>query len=98
MKVISAREIDECLDFPQLISSLRATFQGGITTPQRHHHSLAHEGTLLLMPAFNKQYLGTKIVTVFPNNGLKNIPAVQGQYFLQNGETGEAIALLEGKT
>lgn len=98
MRIISAQEINETLDFAGIIEALRQAFQGGVTTPPRHHHNVEHNGTLLLMPAFNEKYLGTKIVSVFPQNSAKHLPAVQGQYFLQNGETGEAIALLEGKT
>ena len=41
--------------------------------------------------------VGTKLVTVFPNNSRLNIPTVQSAYFLLDGETGVPLALMEGR-
>jgi len=52
---------------------------------------------LLLMPAWRKgAHLGIKIVTVFPDNGARHLPAVIGQYILLSAETGQPVALLDG--
>jgi len=106
MRLVSAAEIDETLDFPGLIDALARAFAGGILTPTRHHHAIAREGgataTHLLMPAWtagNAQdggYLGTKIVNVFPDNGRLGLPAVLGVYILQSGATGAPLAVLDG--
>jgi alanine dehydrogenase len=98
MRFLSADDILKSLSFKQLIPALKSGFRSEITIPARHHHSVKNDGTLLLMPAFNDDYIGTKIVSVFPHNASLNIPAVQGSYFLQNGKTGEALAVIEGKT
>ncbi len=37
-----------------------------------------------------------KIVTVFPDNGAQDLPAVQGVYLLMDGKTGVPQALLDG--
>src|SRR5262249_19873783 len=37
-----------------------------------------------------------KVVTVFPDNGARDLPAVQGVYLLLDGETGIPRALLDG--
>jgi alanine dehydrogenase len=68
--------------------------------PLRHHHTIETGGapaTLLLMPAWrNARHLGIKIVTVFPDNGAQNLPAVIGQYLLLSAQTGQPLALMDG--
>lgn len=61
--------------------------------PTRMHIS-EKENTLLLMPCFTSDSLGTKLVTVFPNN--KTVPIINGLVILNNNETGEIKALLDG--
>jgi ornithine cyclodeaminase/alanine dehydrogenase-like protein (mu-crystallin family) len=41
--------------------------------------------------------LGTKLVTVFPNNSRLGLATVQAFYILLSGETGAPIALMEGR-
>ncbi len=41
-------------------------------------------------------HVGVKIVSVFPDNGRKNLPSVLGTYLLMKGETGEPVAALDG--
>ncbi len=48
------------------------------------------------MPAWGAEFLGVKIVNVFPGNGARGLSAVQGTYVLQNGATGETVAVLDG--
>ena len=45
-----------------------------------------------------ERYLGCKIVTVFPDNAKIGRPSVYGQYLLLSGESGEPLALMEGRT
>ena len=73
-----------------------------ITVPIRHHHPIEQPGAeamLLLMPAWSSgkgSFLGTKIVTVFPDNGKLSKAAVLGSYILMSGETGEPLAVIDG--
>src|SRR5437763_8838326 len=103
MRVITADDIHRLLDFPSLIDALRAMFRDGCEAPARHHHSVAAAteggtpGTLLLMPAWQAgRALGIKIVTVFPDNALRSLPAVLGTYLLLDAATGVPSALLDG--
>src|SRR3712207_2137483 len=104
MRVVPAAEIDRVLAFPALIEALAEAFRGDVVTPIRHHHEIeragAH-GTLLLMPAWTGPaapdgYVGVKVVSVFPDNGARNLPSVLGTYLLMRGETGEPAAALDG--
>lgn len=103
MRVFTASDVDSALDFPSLVDVLADAFRGGLTAPERHHHPIARKGapsgTHLLMPAWSEApggFLGVKIVNVFPANGERGLPAVQGTYVLQSGDTGETIAVLDG--
>jgi ornithine cyclodeaminase len=104
MHVITSAEIDRVLTFPALIDALADAFRSDIAAPVRHHHEVerpgAH-GTLLLMPAWTGSatkdgFMGVKIVSVFPENGAKNLPSVLGTYLLMDGTTGAPLAALDG--
>jgi ornithine cyclodeaminase/alanine dehydrogenase-like protein (mu-crystallin family) len=104
MRVVSAAEIDAALAFPSLINALRDAFASEMVVPVRHHHAIEREGhataTHLLMPAWTKlaesNFLGVKIVNVFPDNGRKGMPSIHGTYLLMSGETGETLAAMDG--
>ena len=102
---MSADEIDGLLTFPHLIEALAEAFAGHGRSPVRHHHEIERDGrhaTHLVMPAWTEaapgagQFLGTKLVNVFPDNGPRGLPAVLGLYVLQSGETGAPLAVLDG--
>jgi len=106
MRHFTAAEVDAALDFPSLIDALSESFRGGFHAPQRHHHEIERAGepaaTALLMPAWTApgagagEYLGVKIVNVFPGNSARGLPAVHGVYVLQSGATGQALATMDG--
>ncbi|MGL5138103.1 MAG: ornithine cyclodeaminase family protein [Beijerinckiaceae bacterium] len=104
MRVVSAAEIDRVLTFPALIEALSEAFRGDITAPVRHHHAIDRApgatATHLIMPAWTNgrapNFLGTKIVNVFPDNGNLGQPSIAGVYVLMSGDTGEPLAVMDG--
>ena len=103
MRIIDADSAVRALPYDALIEALRTMFREGCTVPLRHHHGVEvpgkAEATLLLMPAWTPGgYIGIKMVTVFPSNGEKGLPAIMGQYLLLSGETGEVLAMIDGQT
>jgi len=101
MRQFSARDLSRTLDYPSLIDAIDDMFRDGCTVPVRHHHTIeTPDGlspTLLLMPAWRQgDIIGVKIVTVFPENGAKNLPAVMGSYMLIDGTNGTPLAILDG--
>lgn len=52
--------------------------------------------TLLLMPCFGEKYFSTKLVSVFPGNLKKQKPMIYGSVVLNDGKTGEPLAVLDG--
>jgi ornithine cyclodeaminase/alanine dehydrogenase-like protein (mu-crystallin family) len=89
------------LDWDPLIAALGAMFRNGCVMPVRHHHTISVPGeadaTLLLMPAWQPgQYVGVKLVSVFPDNHLRSLPAIHGSYLLSSGRSGELLAVIDG--
>jgi ornithine cyclodeaminase len=101
MLTLDAQEVERRLDFPSLIDRLRDLFKVGCELPTRHHHPVEVPNQpgaiLLLMPAWQVgKHIGVKMVTVFPGNGAKSLPAVMGIYTLLDGTTGQPLALIDG--
>jgi ornithine cyclodeaminase/alanine dehydrogenase-like protein (mu-crystallin family) len=110
MKIISPAEVDQLLTWPDMVDAIGDAFRRGMIQPVRHHHTVDRPdgaaSTLLLMPAWSdfdalgdsaKGYMGVKIVTVSPDNGLVSKPAVMGVYLLLDGKTGEPKAIVDGQ-
>ena len=98
MRVLDAAQTSAALPFEALIAALRAAFAEGVASPMRHHHALPDGATLLLMPAWQSEHIGVKIVTVHPANSRRDLPAVHATYLLSDVQTGVTLALLDGGT
>jgi ornithine cyclodeaminase len=55
-------------------------------------------GTLLVMPARNRDLVMTKNITVHPDNPRRGLPTILGEVLVANAHTGERIAMLDGPT
>lgn len=103
MRIVTAEDIASVLSYDALVDALADAFRSDIAVPVRHHHTIPQPGTaatLLLMPAWTEsgqRFVGCKIVTVYPDNAKQNRPPLYGQYLLMSGETGEPLALIEGR-
>jgi len=107
LRSISADDIDRALDYPALIDALDEAFRADIVVPPRHHHTIARGGktadaTLLIMPAWHGAaagdgFIGCKLATIFPDNARVGKPSLYGQYLLLSGDTGEPLAVLDGR-
>ena len=101
MLILNAEQTTAALPFDRLIPALRDAFVSGATVPLRHRHDMPQpDGTtasLLAMPAWRAHGLfGVKVVSVFPGNGARGLPAVSASYLLCDGNTGEHLALIDG--
>jgi ornithine cyclodeaminase/alanine dehydrogenase-like protein (mu-crystallin family) len=63
--------------------------------PDRPH--LDYNGnTLLLMPGFIKEVFGTKLISIFPENSRLNKPFIHGLMVINDADSGEPKAILNG--
>jgi alanine dehydrogenase len=88
-------------DYPGLIAALKAMNRGGVDAIDRmllsQHRVDRSQNDWLLLPAWRfDSYFGIKLVSVFPDNPTRSLPAVQGLYALFEGKTGTPIATLDG--
>jgi ornithine cyclodeaminase/alanine dehydrogenase-like protein (mu-crystallin family) len=99
--VLDAARTRASLSFERLIPALHEAFVAGAAVPLRHRHDLPQsDGTmaaLLLMPAWQPGgFMGVKLVSVFPGNGARGLPAVASSYLLCDGASGRHLALIDG--
>jgi ornithine cyclodeaminase len=98
--VIDAARTRASLPFDRLIPALREAFTTGADVPLRHHHFMPQPdgstATILIMPAWQRAFIGIKIVTIFPENGKRVLPGLFSSYLLCDGDTGQHIALIDG--
>jgi ornithine cyclodeaminase len=98
--ITDAAQTRASLPFDRLIAALREAFTVGADVPLRHHHFMPQPdgstATILIMPAWQRAFIGIKIVTIFPENGKKALPGLFSSYLLCDGDTGQHIALIDG--
>jgi len=107
LPIFNAEATAARLPFDALVTALEKGFAAGCQLPERHHHKVERPGepdaTLLLMPAWScvedpEQYLGVKIVTVYPGNVARGLPGLVSTYILYDAATGQQLAIMDGNT
>ena len=96
MKFLGHADVARLAPYKDLVEALREGFRSSITTPVRHHHESGPATTLLLMPAWSKDWTGLKCVTVKTDNAAQNLPTVQGSYLLIDNATGAPVCMMDG--
>lgn len=95
MIVLSAADVARYAPYRDIVEALREGFRAEIETPVRHHHE-THTSTLLLMPAWSKEWTGLKTVVFKPDNPAKGLPTIQASYLLIDNATGATVAMMDG--
>ncbi len=96
MKILSAEQVAAASPYRDIVEALRQGFRNPAETPVRHHHDPAGNITLLLMPAWTKQWTGIKTVVFKPDNPALGLPTIQATYQLIDNATGTTVAMLDG--
>jgi ornithine cyclodeaminase len=101
VQTIDAATVAKRLQPATLVAALERMFRQGCTAPVREHHTIpvpgSQDGSLLLMPAWQAGgYLGIKLVSVFPGNSRRHLPAVSAAYVLADAGTGAIHAMIDG--
>lgn len=102
MKIISAEQVHQHLNFDELIPLLKHSFSRPFSMPQRQVHSLAPEQSdnhdaFALLPSWNEDVIGNKAFTYFPDNAAKHdLPGLFSKIMLFKRQTGEPLALVDG--
>ncbi|GAB4244614.1 MAG: ornithine cyclodeaminase family protein [Saprospiraceae bacterium] len=96
MEFLSAKELDELFDREAFHRHLAEFLCGDADMPQRTHHDFSGN-TLLMMPAWNEQFLGVKTASVAPGNSVLGKPVVHAVYTLFDASTGEPLIQMDGQ-
>lgn len=99
MLIISEQDIEKCIEPTELVSAIEKAYiiqnKASTKIPDRMHID-SDENTLLVMPGFIESVFGTKLVSVFPKNALENKPVLNGIMILNDTQTGEPLAMING--
>ncbi len=100
MLIINSNDLKNSISVLDALKSVEDAFilqeSDNYLMPDRMH--IGYKGnTLLLMPAFAEDYFSTKLVSVFPGNPKKNHSVIYGAVILNNADTGEPLALIDGR-
>lgn len=94
---LAAEQVHAALPWDALASALADAFVAPPSAPVRTAHALSPADTLLLMPAWNAQAIGIKLVTVIPSAGDHGGHTVDASYLVLDRLTGAPRALLDGE-
>ncbi len=102
MHFVDESMVASVLCMQDLIPVMRQTMidfsQGRIAQPPRQMSAVQlHDGFFGSMPAASAHALGAKLVTFYPDNAEKNLPAVMAMIVLFRPETGEPLVMLDGR-
>lgn len=96
MKILTQADVARLGAYKDIVEALRQGFRAEIATPVRHHHDITDVSTLLLMPAWSKDWAGLKTVVFKSDNAAKGLPTIQASYLLIEQKTGETVAMMDG--
>jgi ornithine cyclodeaminase/alanine dehydrogenase-like protein (mu-crystallin family) len=98
--VIGEQDILQGVSFEEVMKTIEEAMllyeKKDFLMPARSHINY-YDNTLLLMPCFTREAFGTKLVTVFPGNSGNNAPVTNGVMILNDGATGNPVALINGR-
>lgn len=99
MLVLDQQSIKDLLDYHPMVDAVEHAYRlfasGKVFTPDRP--SIEYNGdTLLYMPCFTDSLLGTKMLTLFPDNPSRNHPYIYGLMVLNDRTTGKPLAIMDG--
>lgn len=97
MKIISADQVNQSLDWPSLLDALTRTFGGRFTMPPRQVMRLdeSTHDAFALLPAWNEDVIAVKAFTYFPENPPPQA-SLYAQILLFDRQHGQPLALVDG--
>ncbi|MCM3411841.1 ornithine cyclodeaminase family protein [Metabacillus litoralis] len=100
MLVLSEKDIKNSLTMEEAINVMEEAFlkyaNNEFVMPARNFSEVKGEDTLLVMPCFVDDCIGLKVVTSYPSNSTSSSPITQGLVLINNRETGDPLAIING--
>lgn len=101
MIVLGKEEIEDLVDLNMMMDQIEEAYRifgsGEYYMPPRP--TVEHENkTLMYMPCYTKDVIGTKILSIFPENAKLGLPSIDGVILLNDYMTGAPVAVLDGQS
>lgn len=101
MIFLGKEEIKKLVDLNEMMDQIEYAYnlfgKGEFFMPERP--VIEHENkTMIYMPCYTKDIIGTKILSIFPDNAKLNLPSLDGVILLNDYTTGKPLALLDGQS
>jgi len=100
MKVISHEQVQQCLNFEDLVETLKEGFSKPATMPKRLVFPLDaspnNHDAFAVLPAWNEAVIGVKSFTYFPQNSEQGFDSLYSKIMLFSRENGVPLALVDG--
>ena len=101
MLLLNKKDIEKSVDLNGMMDQIEDAYRifasGEYYMPPRP--TVEHDNkTLLYMPCFTNSSLGTKMLTIFPENASMGLPAIDGLVLMNDPKTGKPLAILDGQT
>ena len=100
MIVLSKEQIEKMVDPDQMMDQIEEAYRiygsGEFYMPPRP--TVEHENKqLMYMPCYTKDIIGTKILSIFPENSKLGLPSIDGIVLLNDHTTGAPLAVMDGR-
>lgn len=98
MQFITKEDVERLAPYGPLVEALAAGLREPIESPPRSHFNPNHDAsTVLIMPAWKPhQVMGTKIVSIWPENNARGQSAVSAIYVVTSCRDGTPLAVIDG--
>ncbi len=101
MIVLGKKEIEELVDLNEMMDQIEEAYRifgaGDYYMPPRP--VVEHDNkTMMYMPCYTKDVIGTKILSIFPENAKLGLPSIDGIVLLNDSRTGAPAAVLDGQS
>lgn len=101
MIVLDKNQIEAVIDLNGMMDQIEEAYRifgsGDFFMPPRPSVE-DHNKTMLYMPCYAKEVIGTKILSIFPDNSKLGLPSIDGIMYLNDYKTGKPLAVLDGQT
>lgn len=101
MIVLDKEQVEQAIDLNEMMDQIEEAYRifgrGDFYMPPRPAVE-DQDKTMLYMPCYTKQVIGTKILSIFPENAKLGLPSIDGIMYLNDYETGKPLAVMDGQT
>ena len=98
MHFIAKEDVERLAPYGPLVEALAKGLREPIESPPRSHYNPNHDASaVLIMPAWKPhQVMGTKIVSIWPENNVRGQSAVSAIYVVTSCKDGTPLAVIDG--